>query len=365
MGFERNDGVIVLDTESLPSALIEDSTEVKDIRDLDMLGTPRRHECETQSVDTSSRLVAMSHVSPSHPLVAIRLGNPRELKRICDTIVGPNRNRNIASPRILDEALSHECGSFSGALEDECAPNERSAEPNSPVSLQASESATGSDVELLEYQIDGIRSLRLATPYSPSERVRGPGTTFGSAQPIYAEHFWDDTGRRSSCKGRQIGSMSRIAWTNDADKHLLHLRNVAQLNWQTLVTYFPGTTPDSVRQRYQQLKKMETVDQAMDDDRSSQCCEGSVTHLLSDLSYGKAQAPMAKTPLAEPASQRKRAAFAPRYPARRRRPNAQADRVEPALPSTLSADGVAQQRTSRCGRTIRHPFRHRLSEGYL
>ena len=50
-------------------------------------------------------------------------------------------------------------------------------------------------------------------------------------------------------------SMPQNPWTKDLDEHLLHLRNVAQLKWGTLVNYFPAMTPNAVKRRYQQLSE--------------------------------------------------------------------------------------------------------------
>ena len=43
------------------------------------------------------------------------------------------------------------------------------------------------------------------------------------------------------------------AWTSDQDKQLLHVRDIAQLNWKNIVNYFPGMTPDAIKVRYKHL----------------------------------------------------------------------------------------------------------------
>ena len=37
--------------------------------------------------------------------------------------------------------------------------------------------------------------------------------------------------------GTECESTPQVAWTRELDEHLLHLRDVAQLKWGTLVTY--------------------------------------------------------------------------------------------------------------------------------
>ena len=50
-------------------------------------------------------------------------------------------------------------------------------------------------------------------------------------------------------------SIYQSAWTSDQDKQLLHLRDMAQLNWRNIVSYFPETKLDAVKHRYKHLIK--------------------------------------------------------------------------------------------------------------
>ncbi|KAK4983154.1 hypothetical protein LTR66_007651 [Elasticomyces elasticus] len=54
---------------------------------------------------------------------------------------------------------------------------------------------------------------------------------------------------------RKCKSTTQRPRTSERDELLLHLRNVAQLNWGTIVTYFPETTPSAVKRRYNQLEE--------------------------------------------------------------------------------------------------------------
>lgn len=139
----------------------------------------------------------------------------------------------------------------------------------------------------------------------------------------------------SSCKAEAIESTAQTAWTKDLDEHLLHLRDVAQLSWQTLVAYFPGTALIDVRRRYQHLTKKAAADQAIDVPHLSQPYVRSLTHLLLDARDGNAETLVAKTRPLYSALPTKKQATALRHPARRRRTN-EAVGYEPA-PSSTSA----------------------------
>lgn len=380
MSVEPDGGVISLDSDiSLPPLQDESTAQASSKRNLDLLRSLRESLCEARPIELSRcSPAAVSRASPSPDPVSIHCGHLGESRHSCDTFVEPSHDESMPSTRTPDEAFSHEAGKSEELPCDANGPDNHAADSSPSVSALTSGPSTGSELGSPDGEIDVNRSLRLAALQSHSKGQRGPATNTERTNPVSTEPLWYDNPRnqeivrprhgpiRSSRKGWKLDSGSQVAWNYGLNEHLLHLRDVAQLDWHTLVTYFPGTTPNGVRQRYRQLKKMAAADRALDDDRSSQCCDGSVTHLSTEYCWGNAQAPKIKTHHADPASRAKKAASTPRCLARRRRPNAQADGVEPALPSTTpSAHRDPERRTSRCGRTIRHPFRHRPSEGYL
>lgn len=359
-GFEPDDDVIESGAEWLQPHLEGQSAQPRDARDLEVRGSPRRHEGETQSVGTSSRVAAMSLISPFHPLEATFPGHPEEAEETCDKILPPDRGCNLISQHRRDDAIRNGYGGFRRSFEDEPASNKYPAEPKSYASPQTG--GRSSDFEPSECQIDGNRPLHGATLHQPPENACQASTKSGSIELISADPSWIDAGQESSRSGQQTKSTSQTTWTEDADQRLLHLRDVAQLDWRTLISYFPSGTPQGIRERHQQLKKRAAADQAPHNHRPCQSQRRGASQVLPDPQCRTAGASVAKTRSAKAATGTKRKASASRCLARCRRPDVQ---VVPAVPSVPSIRQDTQPRVSRCGRTIRHPFRHRPHEGYL
>ena len=141
-------------------------------------------------------------------------------------------------------------------------------------------------------------------------------------------------------------------WTMELDEHLLHLRDVAQLKWGNLVTYFPGLTLNAVKTRYKNLNEGRTTRQIVGDEPTSRTFPTAVK-IRQAPSTVKSRIHRVRT-LAEHR----------RTPRRRHVPK-QANKAKDAGLRTVLTHEDACQQTSRCGRPIRHPFRHRRSEGYL
>lgn len=376
MGFECDERIVALDSDSSLSPVQDDlKAQAEDRPILDLLDSPRIPEGEMQAVDVSSRFSAF-HTSPSPHPVPTRLEHPGDLRQTCDTTAGPNNDQNIPSTRTPVKAIPDEAGDVDQLLGDGSDHERHTADSITSASSERGGYATCSDLDYSGCPSNRDRSLRLATLDAHATQPRRPAAMVETVKSTSAEHFEIDTRQLeeiaemgpcdmdSRYEGRIFDSTLQIAWTTDLDGHLLHLRDVAQLNWQTLVTYFPGTALNDVRRRYQQLKKA-AADQAKESDRSSRSNVGSVTHVLADARDEDGQPTVAKTYPAQTSFPTKRPALAPRRPARRRRTTAEADRFEPAASSMPSAHRDTPLRTSRCGRKIRHPFRHRPSEGYL
>lgn len=360
-GFECDD----VDTSMSP---VEDhlNAQAEDRTIRDLLDSPQIPECGVQAIDVSSRSSAVDlHTSPAPHSVLTQLEHPRgprSSRGTCVTTAGPTHGQNIPSTRALVEAMCYQAGSVDQLLGNGSDHENGAAHSNTSASSPTCGYATN-------------HSLRLGTLDAHSQ-PRRPAAMVESSKSINSELFEIDTRQRekiakmgfyyvnSSYEGRTVDSRLQTAWTTDLDEDLLHLRDVAQLQWRRLVTYFPGTAPNDVRRRYQQLKQT-AADQANDNHRSSQSNVGSVTHVLADAQDKDGQPPVAKTYPAQTSFPLKRPALALGRPARHRRTNAQADRFEPAASSMALAHRDTPLRTSRCGRKIRHPFRHRPSEGYL
>lgn len=375
--FQCNDSTVVLDSNTLLSPMQDDLKAQAEGRTLSLLGGPRRPEAQMQAIDGSSCSSAVeSCTSPSpHPGLTHQ-GNSEASRWSCDTIAGSNNEQNPPSAPTLVRTLCHEPGVMNKGLGDGSDDGKYAADSASSASSHTGGCASDSDLLSSGCPISRDRPLRVGIRNEQSAKPPRTAVMAESVDSMNAEHFRIDTRQHEetaeerpcdidlSCKAQVFESTAQTAWTKDLDKHLLHLRDVAQLTWHTLVAYFPGTAPIDVRRRYQQLTKKAAADQAMDDPHLSQRDVRSLTHLLSDARGGNAQTPVAKTRPLHSALPTKKQATAPRHPARRRRTNAQAVECEPAPSSTLAYRDT-QQRTSRCGRRILHPFRHRRSEGYL
>jgi hypothetical protein len=55
-------------------------------------------------------------------------------------------------------------------------------------------------------------------------------------------------------------------WTSGQDEQLLHLRDVAQLKWRNIVSYFPGMTVDAIKGRYKHLNGSRMTCETMGDE---------------------------------------------------------------------------------------------------
>lgn len=343
-GFECDDRIVALDSNQLLLPVQDDSeAQAEDRTILDLLDSPRISEGEMQAVDVTSRLPAF-HTSPSPHPVPTPLENPGQSGQTCNTTAGPDNDQKRKSVK----AIPDETGDVDQLLGDESDCERHVADSSTPASSDRCRYATCSDLDYCGCPSRRDHSPRLTTFDAHSTQPHRPATAVESVKSTTVEHFvidaWglkDNAGIglfdvNSSYKGRLSDSMSQTAWTTDLDGDLLHLRDVAQLHWQTLVTYFPGIAPNDVRRRYQQLKKA-VADQANDSHSASQSNVGIVSHMLADARDEDGQPPVATTHPAQTSFLTKTAALAPRRPACRRRTNAQADRFEPAASSMPSA----------------------------
>jgi len=153
-------------------------------------------------------------------------------------------------------------------------------------------------------------------------------------------------------------------WTKDLDKHLFHLRNVAQLKWGDVAKYFPTMSPNAVKLRHKQLSVTKEKTQDEGDHHSALFVERSTAGPLPASTSGRREpkvtkhyhgtsGPPAISTLAKP--------YNPLHWRRKTRQASNATVTTSALPTRK----VTPQLSSRCGRPIRHPFRHRPQEGYL
>ena len=155
------------------------------------------------------------------------------------------------------------------------------------------------------------------------------------------------------------------AWTSGQDEQLLHLRDIAQLNWRNIVSYFPGMTVDAIKGRYKHLNGSRVTCQTVGAKAKPRVQMRQRTTYLTPSTPQKAAKKCRASSRTEPRKQpmstlSKHHGTPPHQHVTKR---AESTKYVASLAGATYEDVC--QRTSRCGRPIRHPFRHRRSEGYL
>ena len=166
---------------------------------------------------------------------------------------------------------------------------------------------------------------------------------------------------RPGRKGQNFKSALQTSWTKDLDEHLLHLRHVAQLDWCRVVKYFPEATLSDVKRRYRGLTRARTMCDTVRTQHIPRVREREIPARSSsnETAPEKEQCAVSRGSVTAVNAKCKNA------PQVRQHANKQYKARRAVTDPTLTACDDAFQRTSRCGRTIRHPFRHRAMEGYL
>ena len=229
-------------------------------------------------------------------------------------------------------------------------PGRASLEPNlAPVGA----GTTGLEWLSSTHVADG--ALAEALPDEPSHTV-GVARNIGS----HTRRARSEQAGSIYCK-----STSQSAWTSGQDEQLIHLRDTAQLNWRNIVNYFPEMTLDAVKGRYKHLKGSRMVCQTVSDVPKPRIqMHIGTTYLASSIpqkAAKKCRAPSRTKSRQQPISILREHYSTPRrrYATKRAKPI----KYVPSLAVAIHED--VYQRTSRCGRPIRHPFRHLPSEGYV
>ena len=163
---------------------------------------------------------------------------------------------------------------------------------------------------------------------------------------------------------RDCKLMTSNAWTIQQDEQLLHLRGTAQLNWRNIVSYFPGATSKAVKNRYAHLTGSRVKCHAMGEEKQPRLHSRRVTHLAS--SSPQIAAKQCRAPWRT--NSKKQAINTPseHHLAPHRQQVAKRSKHTKHIGSLAPANHEVEcHRTSRRGRPIRHPFRHRPNEGYV
>lgn len=189
-----------------------------------------------------------------------------------------------------------------------------------------------------------------------------PSHTIGVARTIRSHTHEARSERASSidCK-----STSQSAWTSSQDEQLLHLRDTAQLSWRNIVNYFPEVALDAVKSRYKHLTRSRMTHGTLTDNPKPR------VQMRKRSSYLASSTPQraAKKCRASTRTESQKQSFkilsdrhaTPHYG----HVNKWANPTRYIASLGAVTQEVAAQRTSRCGRPTRHPFRHRPSEGYV
>ena len=175
-----------------------------------------------------------------------------------------------------------------------------------------------------------------------------------------------------SCKAGQerTGSIEckstpQSLWSGEQDEHLLHLRDTAQLKWMDIASYFPGMTLDAVKGRYRHLDECRIIGPVKGDEPKSGAQRRKRT-TYPTASTTQNTAKICRVPTMAKSCRRPTSTFVEHHstPSRRYVIKQLSHAEDGALLAALIHED-ASQRTSRCGRLVRHPFRHRPSEGYV
>ena len=209
-----------------------------------------------------------------------------------------------------------------------------------------------------------------ATPSCPQSLVRLTGSykRISQGEMALGDNRAHMIGRNISTRiivsKEKCISQSHVYWTTEQDEKLLHVRDVSQLRWANVFAYFPGIAPSAVKRRYKQLRAAEKVPQ-------TPCYQPQAREenpMVHDQHFGSPKWKVRGPYQAQPGM----VTDGPSDSARTKHHNAKrrggtripVDRRENEMSPALPKHEVAS-RTSRSGRPILHPFRHRPSEGYV
>lgn len=155
--------------------------------------------------------------------------------------------------------------------------NEAQLRVESPSYATPADSSAGGSFELREQLIEShdTRPLDQASPEANSALVRADTTDLeqllstlvadGASAAALPDGPWHtvDVPRTIGSRTRRAGSEQpgstdckstpHSVWTSGQDEQLLHLRDIAQLNWRNIVSYFPEMTLDAVKGRHKHL----------------------------------------------------------------------------------------------------------------
>ena len=219
-----------------------------------------------------------------------------------------------------------------------------------------------SEMATAEISLKYLSTEHLADESHAAVLLDEPSCTSGVALTIRPRTSEAESQRNNSIERK---SRPQSPWTSQQDGLLLHLRDTAQLNWRNIQSYFPGFTLNAVKSRYKHLNEGRTIRQIIGDEPKSQLHVRRRTTYLAASTSPTAAKTCRLPSVAKSRKRRTRTLVEHRRTPRRQHVTKQAINAKDAGLRTAPTHKDACQQTSRSGRLIRHPFRHRRSEGYL
>jgi len=181
----------------------------------------------------------------------------------------------------------------------------------------------------------------------------------GPAAGLDEHDYRGEVVRNGELHTGQNKSNQATLWTGDKDERLLHLRNVAQLTWPEIAVYFPEMAPGTVEIRCQELTKPRGGQQIVAKRRRQ---HNRAPNMAAPGFPSSRRPAQLKARTSQTGSSHTCRQWHACYGKIDRHLN---DSKGSATILLHPAEKGASHRTSRSGRPILHPFRHRPSEGYV
>ena len=246
--------------------------------------------------------------------------------------------------------------SSSGVHPHPCEQLIENGSPRSPRSISLSPSRTPVVAATIGHE--SLSSTHVANGALSEVMPDGPNCVVGTVRSPTRG------GRSERACRRYYKPMPPDAWTIEQDEQLLHLRNTAQLNWRNIVSYFPGATSKAVKNRYTHLTGSRVKCHTMGEERKPRLHSRRITHLASSspqIAAKQCRGPWRSNSKKQAINTPSEHHLAPH----RQQVVKRAKQTKHIASLAPANDEVECQRTSRRGRPIRHPFRHRPNEGYV
>lgn len=154
-------------------------------------------------------------------------------------------------------------------------------------------------------------------------------------------------------------------WTSKLDAHLLHLRQVAQLQWRKVFKYFPDMPPGEVRRRFNMLVKVGTVSDATTTAQFDADWRPRRRERANPVTETPHTSKVAGAYRSQRGARANTGQCANCHPSRRRRLTRGVEPAGNARPLLLRTLEEGASQTTRSGRRIIPPLKYWAGEGYV